>query len=130
MPRLALPIALLALLLVAACDDGEQRAEPPPRPPAVQQRTQPLWCPKARYEQQRRDDGRYDVERQPHGTFDARRLVGRSLSDAEQLAQRNECTVRVVARDGERLAVTEDLRPNRINVTVDRGYVTALQSVG
>ena len=130
MPRLAAPIALLALLLVAACNDGEERADPPPRPPAVQQRKQPLWCPKARYEQKRRDDGRYDVEREPHGTFDARRLLGREVADAERLAKAADCTVRVVARDGERLAVTEELRPNRINVTVRRGYVTALQSVG
>ena len=91
MPRLALALALLPLLLVAACDDGEERADPPPRPPAVQQRTEPLWCPTARYEQRRRDDGRYDVEREP---------------------------------------LAEDLRPNRVNVTVERGYVTALQSVG
>jgi hypothetical protein len=123
------PAVLIAVLATAAgCNDSEP-VEPAP-PPAVQKRTKPVWCPRERYEQVRRSDGRYDVERVPHGTFDGRKLLGLPLKDAERLAQRNECSVRVVVRDGEKLATTEDLRVNRLNVKVERGYVTALQGIG
>jgi hypothetical protein len=124
--RLVVPLTLL--LAVPACGD-EERAEPAP-PPSVQQRKKPVWCPKERFEQVRRDDGRYDVRRVPHGTFDARDVIGRPLEDAKSLAERNDCRLRVVQRDGEKLVRTEDLRPNRINVTVESGYVTALTDVG
>ena len=127
MRRQAAPIALLAALL-ASC--GEDAPVEPAPPPAVQQRTKAVWCPKQRYEQVRRSDGRYDVELVPHGTFDARELLGRRQRDADRLAKRNKCTLRVVVRDGERQMVTQDLRVNRVNVTVERGYVTALRSVG
>ena len=126
------PAVLLTLLAAAAgcgSDDPPDRAAPEP-PPEVQQRTKPVWCPGPRYSQVRRGDGRYDVERVPHGTFDARALLGERLADAERMAKRNECTVRVVVRDGEQLVTTQDLRADRINVSVRRGYVTALRSVG
>lgn len=127
MPRHAVLIALLAAVL-AACGEDEP-AEPVPAP-AVQERTKAVWCPKQRFEQVRRADGRYDVKRVPHGTFDARELLGLRLGRAESLAKRNACSVRVVVRNGERLATSRDLRVNRVNVKVERGYVTALQSVG
>ena len=127
MRRQAATFALLTAVL-AACGK-EEPVEPAP-PPAVQQRTKAVWCPKQRYEQVRRADGRYDVRLVPHGTFDARELLGERLQDADRLAKRNKCTLRVVVRDGERRMVSEDLRVNRVNVKVERGYVTALQSVG
>jgi hypothetical protein len=123
------PAVLIALLAVAAGCGEDEPVDPAP-PPSVQQRTKPVWCPKQRYEQVRRSDGRYDVQRLPHGTFDARDLLGLRQERAEDLAKRNDCAIRVVVRDGEKLVTTEDLRPNRINVKLERGYVTALQGVG
>ena len=38
--------------------------------------------------------------------------------------------LRVVRRDGEDLPVTMDLRPNRVNVEVTDGEVTAIVSIG
>jgi hypothetical protein len=129
--RPAVLTALLVAALVGCGDDDPETVERDTAPrPAVQKRKKPVWCPAQRYEQVRRSDGRYDVKRVAHGTFDARRLLGLPQDDAERLAQRNDCSVRVVQRDDEKLATTEDLRPNRINVTVRRGYVTALKSVG
>ena len=127
MRRHAVLIAALAATVTACGDDAPD--DPAPRP-AVQERKKAVWCPKQRYEQVRRDDGRFDVKRVPHGTFDARDLLGLRQPEAEQLAKRNGCSVRVVVRDGEKLARTDDLRVNRVNINVDRGYVTALQSVG
>lgn len=127
MRRAAVLLAALAAL-TPGCGE-EERPDPAPRP-AVQERKKPVWCPKQRFEQVRRDDGRFDVERVPHGTFDARDMLGLRQDDASKLADDNGCQMRVVSRDGEKLARTDDLRVNRINVNVERGYVTALQSVG
>jgi hypothetical protein len=127
MRRPAVLIVTLAALLMACNDD---KPEDPAPPPAVQKRTKAVWCPKQRFEQVRRDDGRFDVKRVPHGTFDARDMLGLRQQDAERLAKQNGCAMRVVERDGETLGRTDDLRVNRINVDVERGYVTALQSIG
>ena len=116
--------------LAAACGDDEPPAPAPQRPPAVQDRKEPVWCPKARHDQVKRPDGRYDVRTVPHGTFDARELLGLREAAAERLAEAGDCTMRVVTRDGEQLAVTQDLRFDRINVRVERGYVTAVRSIG
>jgi hypothetical protein len=124
------PAVLIALLTIVLTACGEEEPVEPAPPPAVQQRTKPVWCPKERFEQVKRPDGRYDVKRIPHGTLDARDLLGMGQAQAERLAKRNGCSLRVVERDGERMAVTDDLRVDRINVKVHRGYVTALQSVG
>ena len=121
---------LIVALAAAFAGCGEDEPVEPSPPPAVQKRTKPVWCPKQRYEQVKRPDGRYDVKRVPHGTFDAREMLGLREKAAEQLADRNACSVRVMVRDGERLATTEDLRVNRVNVKVERGYVTALESIG
>jgi hypothetical protein len=122
--------AVLIVLLAAATGCGDDEPAEPAPPPAVQHRTKPVWCPAKRYEQVKRSDGRYDVHNLPHGTFDARELLGLRLNRAEALAQRNDCGVRVVVKDGEKMVRTEDLRPNRINVKLERGYVVALQNVG
>jgi hypothetical protein len=55
--------------------------------------------------------------------YDADRLEDRRLKRARQIAHKHDCTVRVVKRDGEHLPVTDDLRPNRINVAVERGRI-------
>ncbi|WP_210491066.1 hypothetical protein [Patulibacter sp. SYSU D01012] len=62
--------------------------------------------------------------------FDARTLVGRPLRDAQALAAVRGCAVRVVERDGEGLARTDDLRPERANVVVRGGRVVAVDGVG
>jgi len=64
------------------------------------------------------------------GALDTGRLVGRTEQEAAALAQDAGCTVRVVRRDGEGLFVTEDFRPDRINVAVRDGRVTAVESLG
>jgi len=123
---LAALLVLVAALAGCGSDDPEETA-----PPAdLQRRTKPVWCPKQRYEPARRPDGRYDVERVPHGDFDARRVIGLKEGEARRLAQGAKCDVRVVERDGEELARTDDLRNDRINVAVERGYVVAIDSVG
>jgi hypothetical protein len=57
-------------------------------------------------------------------------VVGLCVADAEALAKGFGYEVRVVSLDGVGQAVTDDLRPTRINVVVDNGVVTAVQSIG
>lgn len=66
----------------------------------------------------------------PEGVFDATTIVGRSEVDAAAAAEAEGCSVRVVERDGRSLAVTEDFRPDRINVAVAEGVVTEIVSLG
>lgn len=66
----------------------------------------------------------------PRGTFDATEIVGESLAEAERAAQREGCSVREVQRDGEGLAVTDDYRPDRVNVATEDGEVTRIVSLG
>jgi hypothetical protein len=68
----------------------------------------------------------------PHGDddgFRTRRLIGRTLPEAHRVAQRHDCSVRVVKRNGEYLVVTADYLPNRINVGVRHRTVTSIQGV-
>jgi hypothetical protein len=55
--------------------------------------------------------------------YDADRLEDRRLKRARRIAHKHDCTVRVVKRDGEHLPVTDDLRPNRINVAGERSRI-------
>lgn len=48
----------------------------------------------------------------------ARELLGRSSAEAEGIGARAGVTVRVVSVDGQSLAVTKDLRNDRVNVTL------------
>jgi hypothetical protein len=66
----------------------------------------------------------------PKGVFDATEIVGESLQGAERAAQAEGCSVREVERDGESLAVTEDFRPDRVNVATENGEVTRIVSLG
>lgn len=47
-----------------------------------------------------------------------RRVVGKRTRRAKRIARRHDCTLRVVRRNGNALAVTDDFVPNRINVAV------------
>ena len=82
--------------------------------PRVDRPAKPVWCPL--------NGG--------SGTYDARRLLGRRLSTARRLAQSHRCTVRVVVKDGEALAVTKDFNRRRINVKIRDWIVVGLSDVG
>jgi hypothetical protein len=53
----------------------------------------------------------------------SRQLPGRPLAEATDLAQTAGCAIRVVARDGRDLPVTEDYSETRINVRVRAGVI-------
>jgi hypothetical protein len=94
-------------------------------PPRLHRLARPAWCPSAIFTRDHRNPHR--LRSHGHGHFDARRLVGLKLAAASQLAARNACTVRVVGGDTHP-AVTLDLRPDRVNVEVTDGIVTALET--
>lgn len=52
-----------------------------------------------------------------------RTLIGRHVWDAQKLAARSKCLVRVVRRDGTGLIVTADFVPNRIDVATEDNVV-------
>lgn len=60
----------------------------------------------------------------------ARLVVGVTEDEAAKLLAEPGWEMRVVERDGESLAVTMDLRMNRVNVAVVDGVVTAVVSIG
>lgn len=66
----------------------------------------------------------------PQGVFDATALVGEPIAAAAEAAEAEGCSVRVVERDGRALAVTEDFRPDRINVAVRDGVVAEISGLG
>jgi hypothetical protein len=53
----------------------------------------------------------------------ARQLVGLNLHDANELANRSGCHLRVVRRDGKGLTVTADLHARRINIETEGDIV-------
>ncbi len=57
-------------------------------------------------------------------------LAGLSEKEAEVVANKNGWTLRVVTRDGESFSATADYSPARVNVAVDGGNVTAVESIG
>ena len=61
--------------------------------------------------------------------YNARRLIGRRLPRAREIAHAHDCTVRVVKRDGESLPITEDFSRTRIDVAVNDGRVTAIDGI-
>jgi hypothetical protein len=109
--RLTTSLMVLLLALVAAgCGSAEGAAVNPDQPvqaPAQQDATvepvDPAVCERL-----------------------SRRLVGRTLADAQASARKARCALRVVSQDGQDLPVTEDFSPGRINVRVEAGKVTAV----
>ncbi len=69
---------------------------------------------------------RRELERTEHL---AETLVGQSESNALAAAELAGIIVRVAARDGKTFMLRKDLRPSRVNVTIDDGKVIAA-SVG
>lgn len=57
-------------------------------------------------------------------------LVGVAEDEAAKVAEGYGWTFRVIERDGESLPVTMDFSPTRVNVTVEDGVVTTVQSFG
>jgi hypothetical protein len=102
----------VAALLLSACNSDEPNdAGVPDTTAAASER--PINCPP-----------------EEETAFDARELVGESVQDAARLARRNDCSVRVVERDGQPLPGTDDFVPSRINVVIDDGLVTQVADVG
>jgi acetyl esterase/lipase len=84
-----------------------------PGPPEIEWPEQPVPCPSG----------------DPDG-FDTRELLGLGVADAEALAERHDCTLRVVVRDGRGLPRRRDRRPYRINVAETDGWVVGLRGIG
>jgi hypothetical protein len=57
-----------------------------------------------------------------------RQLIGLHLEDAQELATRLRCRLRVVRRDGKALAISADLCTNRINVETEDDIVVESSS--
>ena len=57
-------------------------------------------------------------------------IIGLSLADAQSWAEQNGRLVRVLKKDGKLVPATKDYVPERINVVVDRGIVTAIHGFG
>jgi hypothetical protein len=70
----------------------------------------PLWCPIG------------DMN-----NFDARKLLGMPESDAAMTAARHGCRSRVVKVDGRPMAFTAEVRPDRVDLTVEHDIVTAVR---
>ena len=104
----AIPLLLVSLLASAALLAASGSA----REPAVVSVGHPQYCPL----------------HDPDG-YNARRLIGRRLPRARQIAHAHGCSVRVVKRDGESLPVTEDFSWTRIDVAVNDGRVTGIDGV-
>ena len=66
----------------------------------------------------------------PQGIFDATTLIGQPEQEAIDAATAQGCAVRVIERDGEKLAFTQDFRPDRINVVVADGVVERITTLG
>ena len=73
------------------------------------------------------DEGEAEAEVTPK---EAEVLVGMSELAAEAKSLEEGWTVRVLERDGEMQVATNDFNPTRINVTVVKGEITEIQSIG
>lgn len=58
-------------------------------------------------------------------SLSAQDFVGKTLEEAEALAERQGGIVRVVGRDGNCEGRSDDLRENRVNVYLEKGRVVA-----
>ena len=100
-------------------------ATPPPSRTvtSVQRPSKPVRCPApAAFKGGKDSDGT--------GAFDARELLGLETAEAKDLAERHDCAIRVVNRDGQELVRTMDLSNRRINVTETKGRIVALDGIG
>ncbi len=56
----------------------------------------------------------------------ARKLIGLTEAEAQKVATELGWQVRVAMRDGEAFMLTEDYQTNRVNLTITKGFVTAV----
>jgi len=61
--------------------------------------------------------------------YDANDLIGRTVPRAKERARAEDCKLRVVRRNGTWLAVSDDWRPDRINVAVRDHRVTRITGI-
>ena len=57
-------------------------------------------------------------------------LVGLTLEEATKVAEGAGWTIRVSTLDGEGQALTDDYLPLRVNVAVEAGVITGIDSIG
>jgi hypothetical protein len=62
--------------------------------------------------------------------LDATELVGEPVLEAKMLAEKYNCQLRVVVRNGRGLDHFSDYEPSRINVEIEDGFITRVESVG
>lgn len=62
--------------------------------------------------------------------IDKTQFINQPYDSAQLSAIQQGCTLRITILDGELLMVTCDYRPNRLNVSVDAGVVTAVGDFG
>ena len=76
------------------------------------------------------DPARVECTGEPGGVFDATAIVGESVAEAMRAARQQGCSIRVAVRNGEQLALTQDFRPDRVNVAVRDGEVIEIVDIG
>lgn len=57
-------------------------------------------------------------------------LLGKTIDEAEEIANKVNHTIRVLKEDGQNLIGTMDLRGDRINVEVNSGKIVNILSIG
>ncbi len=80
-------------------------------PPIVHRPAAPVWCP-------------LTLGERPATRFDARRVLGKSLSDGYELAARHGCVVQDASGNH-----SGELRTNRISVDISRGTITRIEGI-
>ncbi len=121
---------LLAGALFAGCggDDSDTTA-PSPDPDGVVSTTVPPGDATVPELPDNQDPSSVQCTGPPKGTIDATKLVGKSLADTSAEAEAEGCAVRVVEKNGKPLAVTQDFRPDRINVATEDGKVVRIDGL-
>lgn len=110
--RRSLWLGMAAVLLVA-CGSQTVAVVTVTRP------TRPVWCPTIFHAQ---TSGMSTSNRRVTASFDTRALLGHSEASAAVAARKHGCSMRVVNQGG---VLTADGRPDRIDVDVNHGIVTA-----
>ena len=54
----------------------------------------------------------------------AKAYIGRQFSEVQKEFETQNQILRIVAQDGEAMAITADYRPDRLNVAVEKGVIT------
>jgi hypothetical protein len=104
---------MLTMFLILAVLAAEARTD---HPTAISQEDRPVVA--IEEDQSPKDEPAVDETHQ--------RFIGLDEQAALKLAAELKRPFRVVSRDGERLMVTKDFRPERINATVMKGVITAV----